>query len=57
LNRCRWSTQDFQLIEQRPLDVGSCASYQQVIHNPVPGAYGWSWTTVAAGSSTGTSAA
>jgi hypothetical protein len=48
LYQCRWNTQDFQLTEQRPLDVRSCASYQQVIDNPLPGAYGWSWTSAPA---------
>lgn len=46
LNRSRW-TGDLKLIDQQPLDLDAQGRYRQVIANPVPGAYGWTWTGAA----------
>ena len=46
LQQCRW-TGDLRLIEERPLKLDPQGTYQQDIPDPVPGAYGWTWTGAA----------
>ena len=44
---CRWRARDGAEVSRRELTVPGCRSYQLVVADPVPGAYGWRWAAVA----------
>jgi hypothetical protein len=54
LQECRWTSGDLQLVGQLPLKPDPRGRYRQLIRNPIPAAYGWTWANTAAGSSTET---
>jgi hypothetical protein len=52
VHECRWTSQDFRLTDNQPLEITPSGEYHQFIPDPVPGAYGWTWTGATAGAST-----
>lgn len=45
IQRCRWTSHDLQLIDKHPISPDEHGKFAWPVLNPVPGAYGWTWTS------------